>query len=92
MIGKIELGSIDRAEPLCPDDGGTVPQPLLRLEIGENRPRSESSILKNRASSEAGSVKLEIVLTVVLMTGWCAAAQTVPSPRPNPSIPYRSRW
>ena len=30
-------------------------------------------------------MKLEIVLTVVLMTGGCAAAQSVPSPRPNPS-------
>jgi hypothetical protein len=32
-------------------------------------------------------VKLEVVLTVVLMTGGCAVAQTVPSPRPNPSNP-----
>jgi hypothetical protein len=33
-------------------------------------------------------VKLEVVVAVVLMAGGCAAAQTAPLPRPNPSSPH----
>jgi hypothetical protein len=33
-------------------------------------------------------VNLEIVLTVVLMSGGCAAAQTAPLPRPHPLTPH----
>jgi hypothetical protein len=46
----------------------------------------QENLAKTALARGQGPVKL-VVLTVVLMTGGCAAAQTAPSPRPNPSSP-----